>query len=86
MARSDERPEQSAGAADHGLHDQLARRIEGECLGRHVALQDAEQAAGETGIGRGNREYRQLVPLDVVPDRSGALRIVTDCREDVAER
>ena len=55
---AEQRPEQRAGAADRGLHDQLARGVEGEGVGRHEGLQHAEQAAGETGIGRGNRRTR----------------------------
>src|SRR3546814_3150367 len=44
---ADQRTEQRAEAADHRLHDKLARGIEGEGFGRHVALQRSEEHTSE---------------------------------------
>ena len=79
---AEQRAEQRAGAADHRLHHQLAGGVEGEGVGRHVALQHAEQAAGETGIGRGDDERRQLVAADGVADRLRPQRVVADRDQD----
>ncbi len=84
--RADQRPEQRAGAADRGLHDELARGVEHEGVGRHEALHQAEQAAGEAGIGGGDDEGGELVAVDVVADGGGAQRIVADRAEDRADR
>ena len=75
---ADQRPEQRAGAADRGLHDELAGGFEGEGVRRHEALHHAEQAAGETGIGGGDDEGGQLVTVDVVADRLRPQRIFAD--------
>ena len=58
---ADQGAEQRANAADRGLHDELARRVEHERVGRHERLQHAEQPAGETGVGRGDDECGELV-------------------------
>ena len=68
--RADQRAEQRAGAADRGLHHELTRGVEGEGVGRHEALHQAEQAAGEAGAGRGYDEVRQL---------RNAWHVVADC-------
>ena len=80
-----QRPDQRAGAADHGLHHQLARGVEGEGLWRHVALQRAFEPSGEPRIGRRDDEDRELVALDVVADRLGAHRVVADRRQHMPE-
>ena len=67
---AEQRAEQRADAADRGLHHQLAGGVEGEGVGRHEALQHAEQAAGEAGIGGGDDEGGQLVAADRVADRA----------------
>ena len=83
---ADQRAEQRAGAADCGLHHQLARRVEHERVGRHEALHHAEQAAGKAGIGGGNDEGSQLVAVNIVADCGGAQRIVADGAEHGADR
>ncbi|MGX7872883.1 hypothetical protein ACVDG5_008700 [Mesorhizobium sp. ORM6] len=47
---------QCSKATDYGLHHQLPDA--GEGVGRHVALQDDEQATDETAIGGGNHEAK----------------------------
>ena len=84
--RTDQRTEQGAGAADGRLHDELAGGVEHEGVGRHEALHDAEQAAGEARIGRSHDEGRQLVGVNVVADRRRAQRIVADRPQDRADR
>ena len=83
---ADQRAEQRAAAADGGLHDELARGVEREGVGRHEGLQHAEQAAGEARIGGGDDEGGELVAVDVVADRGGAQRVVADRAEDGADR
>ena len=79
---ADQRPEQRAGAADRGLHHELAGGVEREGVGRHEALQHAEQAAGKAGIGGGDDEGGELVAVDVVADGGGAQRVVADRAQD----
>ena len=74
---ADQRAEQRAGAADRGLHHELARGVEHEGVGRHEGLHHAEQAAGEAGIGGGDDEGGELVAVDVVAD---ARRRAAGCR------
>ena len=83
---ADQRAEQRAGAADRGLHDELAGGVEREGVRRHEALQHAEQAAGEAGIGGGDDEGGELVAVDVVADGGGAQRVVADRAQDRADR
>ena len=83
---ADQRSEQRAGAADRGLHHELARSIECEGVGRHEALHQAEQTAGKSGIGRGDDEGGELVAVDVVAEGRRALRIVADRAQDRADR
>ena len=75
---AEQRAEQRADAADRGLHHQLAGGVEGERVGRHEALQHAEQPAGKAGIGRGDDERGQLVEADRMADRARPQRIVAD--------
>ena len=82
----EERAEQGADTADRGLHDQLPGGIEGERVGRHEALQHAEQAAGKAGIGGGDDERCELVEADLVPDRARPQRIVADRGQDRPDR
>jgi hypothetical protein len=84
--RPDERAEQGTGTADHRLHHQLARSIEAEGIGRHVALQDTEQPARKPTVGGGDDEDEQLVAVHVVPHCRGAQRIVADGGQDAADR
>jgi hypothetical protein len=56
--------------------------IEGEGVGRHEGLQDAQQSAGKSRVGGGDDERRQFVAVDVVTDGRRAQRIVTDGAED----
>jgi hypothetical protein len=79
---SDQRAHERAAAADDGLHHQLAGGVEGEGIGRHEGLHDAEEPAGEAGIGRGDDERRELVAVDVVADGGRAQRILADRAED----
>ena len=83
---ADKGTDQRAEAADHRLHDQLSRSVEGERLGRHIALQHPEQSAGEAGIGCGDDEGEQLIGVDVVADRGRAQGIVADGDEDAPDR
>ena len=85
-ARADERAEQRAASADGGLHDQLARGVEHEGVRRHEALQHAQQAAGEAGVGGRDHEGGELVGLHVVADRRRAQRVLADRGEDGADR
>ena len=64
----------------------MARRLESESVGRHESLQDAEQPAGKTGIGRGNHESGQFVAVYIVTDRLRAQGIVADGAENGADR
>ena len=66
--RAEQRTEQRRAAADRGLDDELARRVERERLGRHERLQHAQQAAGKTRIGCSDDEGGQLVSVDVMPE------------------
>jgi hypothetical protein len=84
--RADERTEQGPCPANRGLHHELPRRIEHEGIGRHEALHDAEQPAGEAGIGGGDHESGQLVAVNVVADGRRADRIVADGAQDCADR
>ena len=75
---ADQRSEQGAGAADRGLHHELARGVEHERVRRHEALHQAEQTAGEAGIGGGDDEGGELVAIDMWPTaaaRSGLSRM-----------
>jgi hypothetical protein len=49
---ADHRPEKRAAPAYGGLHDQLPRGVEHECVGWHEPLQHAEQPSGQAGVGR----------------------------------
>ena len=83
---ADQRSEQRAGAADRGLHDELARSFECEGLGRHEALHQPEQPAGKSGIGGSDDEGGELIVLDVVAEGGRTQRIVADRAEDRADR
>ncbi len=83
---ADQRSEQRSAAADRGLHHELSRGIEGKRIRRHERLQDAEQAAREAGIGRGDHERGQFVTVYVVADRTRTQRIVPNGVEDGANR
>ena len=83
---ADQRPEQRAGAADRGLHDELARGVEGEGVRRHEALHHSQKTAGKTGIGRGDDEGGELVAVNIVADGGGAQRVVADRAQDRADR
>ena len=84
--RAEQRSEQRAGAADRRLHHQLPGGVEHEGVRRHEALHDAEQPAGEAGIGGRDDEGGQLVAVDVVADGGGAQRVVADRAQDRADR
>ena len=70
---ADGRADQRAGAADHGLNDELARGVQREGVGRHVALENTEQRAAAAGEDGGQHEDGKLVGADVVAERRGAL-------------
>jgi hypothetical protein len=85
-SRADQGSEQRAGAANRGLHHQLARGVEGEGVRRHEALHHAEHRAGKACIGGGDHEGGQLVAVDVVANSGGADRVVADGAEHGADR
>src|SRR5262245_39677001 len=63
--------EQSTGAPDRRLHDELPRGFERESVWRHEGLQDAQQPTGESSVGGGNNEGGELVAVNVVADGGG---------------
>ena len=84
--RADQRSEQRARPADRGLHDELAGGVEHEGVGRHEALHEGEQPAGETGVSRRDHESGQLVAVNVVAERRRAQRIVAQRAQDRPDR
>ncbi len=85
--------EQRAHAADRGLHHQFAGRVEHKGVRRHKSLQYAEEAAGETGVSRRDRQRRSVCSREHCAEgcaRSGfsriALRILPDRRAHDAQR
>ena len=84
--RADQRPDQRACAADSGLHDQLAGRVEHESIRRHEALHDGEKTPGETGIGRSDHEGGELVAVNVMAERRRAQRVVAQRAQDRSHR
>ena len=83
---ADQRPEQRARAADRGLHNELAGGVEHKGVRRHEPLHDAEEAAGETGVGRRDDEGGQLVAVNIVAERRRAQRVVAQRAEDRPDR
>src|SRR5262249_41431551 len=77
--------EQGAGAPDGGLNDQLSGGVEREGFRRHERLQDAKQASGESRIGGGDDEGRELVAMHVVANGGRAQRVVAYCAENRAD-
>ena len=83
---ADGRADQRAGAAHHGLDDELARSVQREGVRRHVALENTEQRAAAAGEHGGQHEHGELVGAHVVAERGGALRILPDRRQHRADR
>ena len=79
-------PNKRAGAADCGLHHELARGVEGESVRRHEALQHAEQAAGKARISRSDNKGGKLVAVNIVAHGGCAQRIIADSAQDGADR
>ena len=80
------RADQRTGAAHDGLDDELPRGLEIEGVGRHIALEQAEQPAGQSPIGRRDDEGGELVFLHVMAQYAGAQGILTDRHKNGAER
>src|SRR5215468_5024577 len=80
------RPEERAHAAQEG-HDQDLRRLGPVREVREdTAVENAEEAAGQSCEGTGEDEGRQLVATHVDTDELRPLRILTDGGEHAAER
>src|SRR5262249_39842297 len=71
---------------DCRLHDELARGVERERVGRHKGLQYPEQSAGKSSISRGDNKSGELVAMNVMADGRGPQRIVADRAQDCADR
>ncbi len=84
--RADGRADQRSSAADHGLDDELPRRVQSEGIRRHVALENSQQRPAAAGKNCGKHEHGQLVGGNVVAERRGALRILLNRRQHRADR
>ena len=84
--RPQRRAEDVVHAADHHHRQQLAGEGHRDRLRRNEVVLEAEQRAGEPGHHRREDERRQLVPLDGVALERGALLVLADRHEHVAER
>src|SRR5262249_43926525 len=73
-------------AADHDRHDRDRRHLERHAVRREVLRLLARERPRIARDRARDREHRELVELDVVPERSGARLVLADRRKRAAER